>query len=175
MVLTQELEQHRVRRVGVARADADRAEQEAILRIPAHEGADTAPEEEQRVVVLLIFESNEGSTELQCRRAETREEPLVVLEQRSRVQPANADVAGDAVRPADSVCADDLPLLRIPCEQVQVRAVELVEVDALPGAFADRTKRNLPKPPDLAQRPRNRVGRRAVDAKGAGLDQARVI
>src|SRR5262249_23314943 len=103
MMLAQELDQHRVRRVRKARADADRTEEESILRIPRHQCADTAPEQQQRVVTLLILETNEGATELQRRCAESGEKPLVVLEQRSCVKPANADVAGDAIRAADSI------------------------------------------------------------------------
>src|SRR5262245_3459897 len=175
MMLAQELDQHRVRRVRVARADAHRTEEESILRILRHERADAAPEQQQRVVTLLILEPNEGATELQRRCAETSEQPLVVLEQRSCVQPANADIAGDAVRPADSIGADDLPFFRIPREEVEVRAIERIEIDSLPGPLTDGAECDRPQPPDLPQRRWNGVGGGAEDPQRAALDQARVV
>src|SRR5262245_66539327 len=109
MMLAQELDQHRVRRVRVARADAHRTEEESILRILRHERADAAPEQQQRVVTLLILEPNEGATELQRRCAETSEQQLVVLEQRSCAQPATADISGAPVRTASATAHAHLP------------------------------------------------------------------
>src|SRR5262249_12915890 len=161
--------------VAAVRDDADRGEQEPILRMLCNEGADPAPEEQKGVVVLLIFGPDERASELQCRGAHAGQETLVVAEERSRVETVNAARARDLVRAADSVGADDLLLLRIPREQMQVRAVELIEVDAATGAFADSLEGDLAQASDLAQRRRNHVSGRAEHPERAALDEARTF
>src|SRR5262249_18335793 len=145
------------------------------LGVSRDEGTDAAPEKQQGVVVLLIFRSDEGSTKFERWSAETGQERLVVPKQRSGVQPVNADVAGDAIRPANAIGADDLLLLRIPGEQVVVRLVEAIEIQGPSRALADGAERDLPQAAYLAKRCRDGVGRCAEHAKRAALDEARTV
>ena len=80
----------------------------------------------------------------ETRASEAREQPVVVPEESARVeafQPAGRD---EAVGLPDPICADHLLPLSIPEKQVQVVAVESIEIEVATGAFADRTIGDLP-------------------------------
>src|SRR5262245_66494967 len=87
VILLEESHQHCPGSIGVARADTDCAEEHTITWMPLHEGADSLPEEQQRVVITLVFGANERSAQLE-RRWKTVEQHLVIAEQGSRIQAA---------------------------------------------------------------------------------------
>src|SRR5262249_28372127 len=65
MILLKECHQEAMRTVRVPGADADRAKQYAVLRMPHDELPDAFPEQQQRAVVLLIFTPDERTAEFQ--------------------------------------------------------------------------------------------------------------
>src|SRR5919106_949458 len=135
MILLEELHQHVARAIRVTRADADCPKQHSVLRVSMHESADPLPEEQQCTVISLILWADERSAELK-RRRQTVQQRLVIAKQGSRIQPVHACCLHDQIGASDSVCPDDLTRLVIPHEQMQVPAVERVDVPSLPGSLA---------------------------------------
>src|SRR5262249_40759469 len=113
MVLSQEFHQQAMRAVGVARADADGAEEIPISWMSRDELADALPEQEQRAVVLLISRRHERSSELERRRADAIEQERVVAKEGPRIEPFYAVCRDELVGLREAIRAGYLPLLAI--------------------------------------------------------------
>jgi len=55
MILFEESHQHFPGAIRILRTDADRPEEHSISRVALDEGADTFPQEQQRVVIALVL------------------------------------------------------------------------------------------------------------------------
>ena len=118
-----------------------------VLRVTHHEPGDAFPQEQKRVVVLLVFDADERTAQFQ-RGREARNQTLIVSKQRSRVEALDAASGNDPIGPADAVRSDDPA--PVPREEVEVSVVEGIQIDAAAGPFTDCTVRHLTKPPDFA-------------------------
>src|SRR3954449_8352351 len=107
------------RRIGVAGADAHGAEEHAHPLAFDDQSADSAPQHQERVRVLLVFGADPGASEFD-RWSEARDQPLVVAEQVSRVKTFDASLAHDSLDVANAICAGEESRVAIPHEQMRV-------------------------------------------------------
>ena len=129
------------------------AEQHAVFGMTNDESTDALPEQQQRIVVFLVFGPNERPAQLEGGR-QTRDQTLVVAEQGPCVEAVHAMPGRDLISPSDSIGADDLTPAAIPREEVQVAIVERVQIQCSAGPFADGPVCLFAQPADLSQRRR---------------------
>lgn len=150
----------------VARADADRAEQAANLRLAIEDRRDAAPEQAQRAEIALPLRAHERAAEFDGR-ADAPQQALVVVEQRVRIERGHAPPGRQRLGEAEPIRADDFALRFVPDEQMLVVRIEGVEIARATGAFLHLAKAQLAQPADLEQQLRN--------LRGAGAEHAEVL
>src|SRR5579862_3404738 len=151
-------------------ADADGAEEHRIFRMHGNETRDAFPQLKQRSVLALILEAYEGAAEFK-RGTDLQEQPLVVAEHGICVESLDAAVADDFVRVADAISAGQLLFLFVPQQQMPVVGIEVIEVEAAAGAFADGAESHFAETAEFVERMRQLGRTRCVDGEFAVCDQ----
>src|SRR3954468_7384374 len=136
------------------------------------QSADSAPQHQESVRVLLVFGADTGASEFD-RWSEARDQPLVVAEQVSRVETFDASLAHDSLDVANAICAGEESRVAIPHEQMRVEGVEAVEIAGPASPFADSPVGHLAQAPDFVQRARNIARGSTEHAETARFHQAR--
>ena len=141
------------------RADRDRPEQVAHLRVRAQVGADALPQVVDAAAAPVVRD-HEAATQLHALR-DADDGVVRVLEQGRRIEAADA-VRGQHRRAArDAVGTRDLRRRVVPQHDVFVPAVPGIDVDRAAGALAHRAKGELAQAADLAQQ--RRIGGQRAD------------
>src|ERR1051325_7585044 len=138
-----------------------------------HEFTNPFPQEQQRVVVLLVFGADERTAQFQ-RGRESCDQTLVVSKQRSRVETLNASSGRDSIGLADAVRADNSASVAVPGKQVEVPVVERIEIDAAAGPFPDRPEGDLTESSDFTKRRPYLSGFRTEHLERSALDETRL-
>ncbi len=137
-------------------ADADGAEKTTVFRVVRQVSRDPLPEQHERCVTSLEFESYERTPELNGI-VEAFDKSALVLEQRVGVQAPHAVAGKNFIYRGKAICADNLLFLAVPQKQVKVARVEAIGVCRLSGAFAGFAEGDLAQPAELGKDIRNLV------------------